>query len=60
MAECISLAEALEILGPIVAWVSKNRKTGETEYWLDGKKTTALAIKTEAHRVRAERNSKHF
>ena len=58
MAECISLAEALEILGPIRAWVSTRR--GETEYWLDGKKTTALAIKTEAHRVRAERNTRSY
>ena len=58
MPECISLAEALEILGPIRAWVGKKRDA--TEYWLDGKKTTALAIKTEAHRVRAERNTRSY
>ena len=53
----MSLAEALEILGPIRAWVSRD-SDGEPVYWLDGRKTTERAIKIEAHKVWCERNTR--
>ncbi len=57
MASCMSLEEALEILGPIRAWASKDPQTKPT-FWLDGKKTTERAIKVEAHRVWREKYAK--
>lgn len=47
---CISLSEALDLLGPVRAWVSINKETGKPVYWLDGKIVTERAIKTEAHK----------
>ena len=46
---CISLSEALELLGPIRAWVSVNKETGKPTYWLDGKVVTERAIKVAGH-----------
>ncbi len=55
----MSLAEALEILGPIRAWATTDGD-GRPEFWLDGRKTTERAIKKEAHRVSVERNAKSY
>lgn len=54
---CISLAEALEILGPVRAWAST--KDGEPVFWLDGAISSERAIKREAHCVWRERNTRH-
>ena len=54
----MSLAEALEILGPIRAWATQDAD-GKPVFWLDGRKTTEHAIKKEAHRVWVERNIRH-
>ncbi len=53
--ECMSLAEALELLGPIRAWVSKDKTTGKPAYWLDGKRVKERAIKVAAHEIWAKR-----
>ncbi len=52
----MSLAEALEILGPIRAWASTD-DDGKPVFWLDGRQTTEREIKKEAHRVWVERNT---
>ncbi len=52
----MSLAEALEILGPIRAYAST--RDGKPVFWLDGRQTTEREIKKEAHRVWVERNTR--
>ncbi len=54
----MSLAEALDILGPIRAWAST--VDGEPVFWLDGRKTTEREIKREAHRVWVGRNTRSY
>ena len=47
----MTLAEALDLLGPIRAWVSKDA-AGKPIYWLDGRTyDTDHEIKKEAHRI---------
>ena len=56
----MSLAEALELLGPIRAWATTDKATGEPVFWLDGKKVTEGTMKREAHRVFVARNTRSY
>ena len=46
----ISLAEALEILGPIRAWIGKD-EDGKPVYWLDGRIVTQRTSRCEGHKL---------
>jgi len=56
----MSLAEALDLLGPIRAWATTDKTTGEPVFWLDGKKVTEGTLKREAHKVFVERNTRSY
>jgi len=60
MTNCMSLAEALDLLGPIRAWAATDKQTGEPVFWLDGKKVTEGMLKREAHRVFVDRNTRSY
>lgn len=55
----MSLAKALDLLGPIRAWATTDAE-GNPVFWLDGRITTEREIKKEAHRVWVERNDRSY